>query len=300
MHNLTCKECGRVFPYPRRKQFCSAECQHTNWRRRRFGVRVCDQCGEEYLARHATSRFCSEVCTLDHGRFVLQGKKPAERRSCPICGCAFMVRRDYSRSHEQQFCSKACAGKAQRRPWLERQRRVYRRKCEMCGRHFWLRHKRRRRFCSVECKRSGYARAQRERRAASYSPVVATKHCKECGKEFTTSFYAERRLYCSRRCAVRRMGRIGNATRRARLRASTWENIDPVAVCERGGWRCAICGVSTPRRLRGTLHDRAPEADHIVPVALGGGHTWDNLQCLCRDCNNKKGATTFGQLRLAL
>lgn len=31
--------------------------------------------------------------------------------------------------------------------------------------------------------------------------------------------------------------------------------------------------------------------DHIIPVALGGASTVDNLQILCADCNRKKGAT---------
>jgi len=30
-------------------------------------------------------------------------------------------------------------------------------------------------------------------------------------------------------------------------------------------------------------------ADHIIPKSLGGPTTLDNLQCMCRKCNNKKG-----------
>ncbi len=39
--------------------------------------------------------------------------------------------------------------------------------------------------------------------------------------------------------------------------------------------------------------------DHIVPLALGGTHTWNNVQLLCRACNGAKGIRTNSQqLRL--
>ncbi|MFC5490617.1 HNH endonuclease [Dokdonella soli] len=30
--------------------------------------------------------------------------------------------------------------------------------------------------------------------------------------------------------------------------------------------------------------------DHVIPLSLGGTHTWHNTQCLCRSCNVSKGA----------
>lgn len=35
------------------------------------------------------------------------------------------------------------------------------------------------------------------------------------------------------------------------------------------------------------------ECDHIIPVAMGGETTMDNLQTLCRTCNRKKGTTVL-------
>lgn len=40
-------------------------------------------------------------------------------------------------------------------------------------------------------------------------------------------------------------------------------------------------------------HGRTPasaEADHIIPHALGGKDTLDNVQIICRRCNQSKGA----------
>jgi endogenous inhibitor of DNA gyrase (YacG/DUF329 family) len=56
--------------------------------------------------------------------------------------------------------------------------------------------------------------------------------------------------------------------------------------------------VPTPKSLRGTFVDNAPELDHIIPLSLGGTHTKSNTQLLCRKCNRIKGATSSGQLRM--
>ena len=71
-----------------------------------------------------------------------------------------------------------------------------------------------------------------------------------------------------------------------------------MVVLARDGWRCKLCGKRTPKRLRGTTHPDAPEIDHIIPLALGGAHSYANTQCSCRDCNGKKGARVLpGLLR---
>lgn len=53
----------------------------------------------------------------------------------------------------------------------------------------------------------------------------------------------------------------------------------------RDGWKCQMCGVDTPERLRGTYKHNAPELDHIIPLSKGGTHSIDNAQTLCRSCN---------------
>lgn len=82
------------------------------------------------------------------------------------------------------------------------------------------------------------------------------------------------------------------AIRRARV-AIMAEAIDPIAVCERDGWQCHLCGIDTPKELRGSSDPRAPEIDHVHPLALGGSHIWSNVRCACRRCNGMKGAKTM-------
>jgi hypothetical protein len=50
-------------------------------------------------------------------------------------------------------------------------------------------------------------------------------------------------------------------------------------VFARDGGRCRQCSATNDLQF-----------DHIIPVALGGGSTADNLQLLCGPCNRRKGA----------
>ena len=50
-------------------------------------------------------------------------------------------------------------------------------------------------------------------------------------------------------------------------------------VFRRDGGRCAACGT-----------DELLQFDHVIPVALGGASTPENLQLLCAPCNRDKGA----------
>ena len=52
----------------------------------------------------------------------------------------------------------------------------------------------------------------------------------------------------------------------------------------RDGSTCQYCGV---RHTRSELN-----LDHVVPRALGGATTWENVVCSCLDCNRRKGGRT--------
>jgi 5-methylcytosine-specific restriction endonuclease McrA len=60
----------------------------------------------------------------------------------------------------------------------------------------------------------------------------------------------------------------------------------------RDGFMCQYCG---RRTVRSELN-----LDHVVPRALGGRSTWENVVCSCVECNRRKGGRTPEQAGLRL
>lgn len=134
-------------------------------------------------------------------------------------------------------------------------------------------------------------RDARQRRAAT--------PCATCGDPIGMG----QRKYCGKKC--RDSGDTTRSIRRSVARAYMYAKrnvnvvqFDPVDVLARDGWRCRMCGVMTPKALRGKNLPTSPELDHIIPISKGGPHAPWNTQCLCRRCNRSKGATIKGQFGL--
>src|SRR6266705_617820 len=68
-----------------------------------------------------------------------------------------------------------------------------------------------------------------------------------------------------------------------------------IAILARDGWRCLLCGIETPQRLRGTTHPHASEIGHIIPKCRGGDDSPENLRCECKKCNHRKGGLLDGE-----
>jgi 5-methylcytosine-specific restriction endonuclease McrA len=86
---------------------------------------------------------------------------------------------------------------------------------------------------------------------------------------------------------------------RARKHGRRYGYWNVMRVFTRDRWTCQVCGVKTPKKLRGTQDPNAPELGHIVALSDGGDHLIENCQCECRSCNSAKGARAKGQLWLA-
>jgi 5-methylcytosine-specific restriction endonuclease McrA len=65
-----------------------------------------------------------------------------------------------------------------------------------------------------------------------------------------------------------------------------------INVFARDRYTCQYCGARPPRSQL--------NLDHVVPRALGGRTTWENVVCSCVDCNRRKGGRTPQQARIRL
>lgn len=274
-----------------------AETNHTR-------ARLCIVCGGSFAAfgsKDGNRRCCSTACALarkeyrqqqrdraaeqEQRRTLRLGQRAEEvaRRNCPTCSGPLPLRMHCGLP--QTYCSDACyrASKNERAMEAARASGVAAQRAEVCefcaGRvpEDGLLHK----YCSVECRKSSQAAMAAAIRATPAGRAkVAAWYASDEGKAYGRAW---RRSEKGKACQA--------ATRAKRRGAMAVENISPFDVFERDGWKCQVCGVSTPKSRRGTKHRSAPELDHAVPLAMGGEHTLNNLQCCCRRCNLWKGSS---------
>jgi hypothetical protein len=118
--------------------------------------------------------------------------------------------------------------------------------------------------------------------------------CKACHEEVRRNLYQRAAKRTRARAPVnipigelwydqdpKEVARLPGRRRRERLRAAPKERIDRIAIFQRDGWKCGICG--------GSVQPEDATLDHIVPVSLGGGHTAANLRLAHSICNSRRG-----------
>lgn len=217
-------------------------------------------------------------------------------RQCEQCCSEFYPKR----TDRLRFCSRECAFKKIRekgilspnfvraeKPWPRSA--VWAPVCRTCSRPFISRAPNSKDCPS--CRLTRYLRPKSERR------------CIDCGTAVVGTAALKRCLKCNRRRSKQMFRTSGGKAasrkaRKCRLRGVATEVVNPLYVLGRDSWCCQLCGVKTPKSLRGSLNDRAPEVDHIVPIARGGEHSYRNTQCACRKCNLAKADRPKGQMRL--
>lgn len=282
---MNCLYCNAVFtPINSVQKYCCESHQRIHHRqsyvRPNSFTYVCLNCGKEYTTGYRDrDTYCSRECADTH----------REKRNCLYCGVEFMA----SVQQDQRYCSEVCSRRGNKGTIAPLGNKL---QCPQCGNTF-IRDHSLQAFCSAECRYQYTLDQMANDRIENHQEVEYI--CKECGSVFVPEFGNKHRAFCSDACRNRHGSRIGKVIRKARIRgAERIERFDPIEILCGDKWHCQLCGISTPKRLRGSIDDRAPELDHIVPLAMGGSHTRANTQCLCRKCNQKKGASMIGQLRL--
>lgn len=293
-----CHRCGKEFPCPRgQKKYCSRECRVTG----KIEVK-CSVCGETFVRASKAVKCCSKSCGLELSKRTRASKSTVGKHECSWCGAWFRPKGN----DRTTFCSRECAFAAQK--WKGRLRRAERASaprsyCAVC---FQAIAGKRKKVCSSECaalshrlysRRHYYEGGRKLRYEAKRARDLRLRDavkCRECGAKFVPAVLGT--LYCSARCGKR----VAKRTRRARKAGAEREAIRRQDVFDRDGWICQLCGRPTDRQSKAP-QPNAPVVDHIVPLAVGGAHTFNNVQCAHFLCNSKKAAGSCGsQLRIQL
>ncbi len=274
-----CPACRGIFVSARYEQvYCSRTCavRTRRWSKPRDEVRrfTCAHCGSAFESKHPSPLYCRKAC-----------KKLASMARNPERKIAYAARAKAKRlemkpplcAYFAKWCARCGKADGQRRDWAL---------CQSC-----------RRADALAAGREA-ARAWNE---AKHKAAARESACDECGAVYCRLYGCKSGL-----CAVcqpvkqRQNRRAAKIKRRAAERGAEAENVDPWRVFARDGWKCRLCGVDTPRHLRGSIEHNAPELDHVVPLSRGGPHTYANTQCLCRSCNGFKSDRTIDEVAAEL
>jgi len=249
----------------------------------------CEHCHRTYKSNTKNIRFCSRKCHYD---FKLD--RSPSFFVCVQCGVQSYRRlsgRNAKLGYRNKFCSAECRKQHDSANTTAPKCNHFARYCTVCMTAFATRYESKTQCIACVAKLS--ADRSRKRYQQKTAATIETTTCKECEVQFTR--LNGKKLFCSLKCTTRHHKRIHRAKRRSLLKntAAELENVNPFVVFTRDKWTCYICGVHTPRKLRGSYEDNAPELEHIVPLSRGGLHTYGNTACACRKCNHKK-STRFG------
>ena len=289
-----CIQCGASYkPKAKHTRLCGSSCRSKYSWAMKLKARVpltpkqCIQCGAEFTPgsrNYKRAECCSIKC-----RQIVTDRTEIEC-ACGYCGKTFKR----LRQGLGLYCSYECTWAANHRAAMRRYSGTYTaiewHECRVCGDVLSQRPGANRTACELCLDEFGTA--------ANTSSVEflmvrsGGRECEVCGDVFTP--FMDRMTTCSKECyrktdRYRYAQSTTKAKRRARMKTNgPYENINPFKIFQRDDWTCYLCGDETPSRLRGTCDPKAPEMDHVIPLAKGGKHVHDNVACSCRECNQRK------------
>lgn len=244
---------------------------------------------EEYLAGEYGETFTCIDYTNNQTPYMVR---------CNVCGLEFTRYPDKKHRITCPSCRKTQLTKKREIKKRKKSESALRReaeytkekRCAVCGSVFHSEHENAR-FCSNRCRKSDKIKKknERERRKAAArqaEELEKEKTCASCGKPFHSVY--ESAKYCTE-ChkAVRY---CDHKWRAERYGVAYEPGITTEKLIERDGNICQICGEPCDKNDRswGASGPYYPSIDHIVAMANGGPHTWDNVQLAHIICNSRK------------
>ena len=310
---MKCEYCGKEFS-GRRKKYCSRECcreadkankrMQYVWKSDRADA--CVFCGEP-LGKGRV-KYCSSFCARKD-RNIKQGRISHSEiltKNCCVCGKEFQTwrsrkttcseecrrKRDVSaRSYDaeyehQKYLKKHPNAKTSEQRHEEHLLRLEKQKEERAEKAIAM-------FLQeVESEPQRAKKIAEEKRIKEanrkYWQEYEQEHtCVECGKKYIAHYPTSK--YCSPTCQ-RRVTR----TRRKYKDITVDKGITLRRLAKRDRDRCQICGglvdwndkYKTDKTI--ITGNQYPSIDHIIPIAHGGVHSWENVQLAHRICNSIK------------
>lgn len=300
-HKHTCEQCGKEYFAARKtRRFCSDACRSENSR----NYYECEECGKKFKTRGGKDahRFCGRACygrnrtkqALEKGgvsRTALSKQAVKSESIFPYSLMAYNASekldaslRKYLRKHLETL--QAELERKQLADWLKNG------PCEECGKAKGLAY-------SPQRLRSAL---HDETRTPYWCKSCLRKsrfwefECKRCGRE-AASCHTKKPDFCQR-CLKNRSRKKTTHKKRCARRGLPYDPaVKTFEVGNRANWCCEICKqeilrvwtVFGPDQIP---HPLAPTIDHIVPLLLEDnkkhGHTWENTQLACFDCNSDK------------
>lgn len=244
---------------------------------------------------------------------------PIETRPrCKVCG-KVIYNHPHKNGKPRSYCSNACYKAAY--PETQRTETI----CQFCGKPFTERRGITNLYCSISCsqkaqlQRKAYWKQQDEAEELAYNKEVEELRaellekytaliqeaeqlririereipCKECGQIFWSEHGSK---FCSEGCRKRHDNR--RKDKRIYRNGRPDLSITLTKVYMRDGGICQICGKEINFDCDSNSDDY-PSIDHIVPLAKGGLHKWNNVQLACRGCNTAKGIRIHPHLSIS-
>lgn len=242
----------------------------------------CITYGKDFVGQR-NKRYCSQPCRrIASTQRLLFKRSPTPKRTrgctpgvCLVCGTAFVGLKN------RRFCSSRCAELArrpQRREYDRDKARRYRQLYPERHKAYRATHRDQQRQAERRWRADNPERARetqkrfRERDREHYRQLLRNwdRRNREKRRGFSAAWrkaHPDRRAHISAKRRARELAAPGSQT------YEQW-----LALLEEWGNRCAYCGAS------GVPLER----DHVLPLALGGGHEINNILPACRTCNSRK------------
>lgn len=123
---------------------------------------------------------------------------------------------------------------------------------------------------------------QKNKKYRDQDPQANAARCRRYHNENKEAMNERTRTYKQEnKEVVRRNSRVAQSRRRARMAEAPddgWSFETITKMVQTGEHKCFMCE-SAP----------ATDVEHLLPISMGGGNTWDNLAMACKSCNSAKG-----------